>query len=441
MPTELEKKLDEVLTSVVSVQEKCTQLEKDYGDKASETDSTVKANKKHLEDLTAEVQELKNQAEAAKNSTQYLEKLVSRVGKNSEADQKEMTQKDSQLINKYLKTKSGGFEIEKEIHEEQCKHLIEGFCKGVSDEVMQMQVKDLVSQSGPNSGYYLPVTLASKVITRIFETSPLRNLATVTPSGIEGLQFVIDDDEAQSGGWVGETPAERGARTDTPDLGELKIEMHHQEANPRTTDRALMNPGFDAEVWLRRKISDIFARTENRAFLIGNGSKKPTGILTLPAWTTAGTYQRFALEDINSGVAGGYNDVTLKKIQNSLKEAYQARAVWCIRRVNWTDITTLKQDGGNGDYFLDPRSMKNGDSLVLLGKPVIFMDDMPTAAADEYGLMYGDFNEGYTIIDGPGIKTIRDEISIKGKIQFYTTKFVGGAVTNFESIKRYKLSA
>ncbi len=95
----------------------------------------------------------------------------------------------------------------------------------------------------------------------------------------------------------------------------------------------------------------------------------------------------------------------------------------------------------NGRYLLNPRVLAEGAEKILLGKPVVLMDDMPTVAADALSVVYADFNEFYTIVDRFGIRVLRDPYTAKPYIVFYTTKRTGGTVTNFEAGKIQKVEA
>ena len=48
---------------------------------------------------------------------------------------------------------------------------------------------------------------------------------------------------------------------------------------------------------------------------------------------------------------------------------------------------------------------------------------------------YGDFMDGYMIVDRKGINILKDPFTNKPYIKFYTTKRVGGDVCNFEAFK------
>ena len=108
--------------------------------------------------------------------------------------------------------------------------------------------------------------------------------------------------------------------------------------------------------------------------------------------------------------------------------------------MNRIDVVRKLKDG-QGQYLLDPRSMKVGDDLTLLGKRVLFMNDMPSIAANALAMVYGDFTAGYTVVDRIGFRVIRDELTEKPYVKFYTTKRTGGDVTNYESLKIQKLAA
>ena len=207
---------------------------------------------------------------------------------------------------------------------------------------------------------------------------------------------------------------------------------------PRATQKMLDDAGFDIESWLSRKVTDKMTRFENTAFVVGDGSQKPRGFLSLPAWATNGIYERNAIEQIASGAAGEFTGDGVKALQNAVIENYQANAVFGIQRASWEGIITLKD--GIGAYLLDPRSIKVGDDLTLLGKRVIFMNDMPSVANDALAMVYGDFSMGYTVVDRIGFRVIRDEFTNKPFILFYTTKRTGGDVTNYESYKIQKLA-
>lgn len=300
------------------------------------------------------------------------------------------------------------------------------------------EVKTMTTGSNPDGGYLVqPDRRTDVVVTRIFETSPMRAISDIITTGTNEVEIVIDDNEATSGGWVGEVTAPTD--TATAQVGLLKIAVHEQFAMPKVTQKMLDDSYFDIEAWLAAKTNDKLVRTENTAFVSGDGANKPKGFLAYSAWAAAGTYERNKLEQINSGTSAVFTADGLRNLQGSLLEAYQANAVFLTKRDSFTAISLLKD--GTGRYLLNERLLAEGVDVRLLGKKLLFADDMQAAAADSLSVAYGDFGVGYTIVDRMGLRVLRDPYTSKPFIKFYTTKRVGGAVTNYQAIKIQKLAA
>ncbi len=298
--------------------------------------------------------------------------------------------------------------------------------------------KELVGGINPQGGYWLqPERRTDITVDQMFETSPIRSVARVINTVNREIEIIVDDNESISGGWVGET--ETRPETGTADIGQLSIFAHEQFAQPTATRNMLDDAGFDLEAWVQSKSRDIMTRTENTAFVSGDGSKKPKGFLSFPAWSSPGVYERSAIEQRNSGSNGNFTFDSIVKLQNDLKEVYQPRSVFLTKRASFSDILLLKDLEGRSLW--DFELLRQGAQLSLLGKPVMFADDMQAVATDALALIYGDFSVGYTIVDRLGFTLIRDELTLKPFIKFYTIKRVGGTVTNFESLKLLKLTA
>ena len=122
----------------------------------------------------------------------------------------------------------------------------------------------------------------------------------------------------------------------------------------------------------------------------------------------------------------------------ALKARYRENAVFMMKRSSLAAVRKLKD--GDGNYLWTPDfQMKQGGTL--LGFDVIEAEDMPEIAADSLSIAFGDFNESYQIVDRQGVRILRDNLTAKPYVKFYTTKRVGGAVTNFDAIKLMKFSA
>lgn len=430
--TEVKESIEKYATATLKVQEKNDSLEEKLD--AIDVEILTKATEDATKALTT-VDEIRTEMKEMERTSEHLEKVIARIGSGGDdSEAKENAAKAREEFSLYMRTKQAMTDDTVELI---VRSLAQDAFLGVPAERKESEVKTLIAGNNPDGGYFIRPERSATMIKRIFETSPMRAHANIETTSSDSLEMVIDDDEATSGGWTGETST-RG-ETDTPEIGMLVIPAHEQFAQPKATQKMLDDAGFDLESWLGGKVTRKMTRTENTAFVSGDGSQKPRGFLSLSAWSVAGTYERNKLEQINSGVSAQFTGDGIKDLQNSLIEDYQANAIFVMKRASFQNIITLKD--GTGAYLLDPRSLKAGDTKVLLGKEVVFMHDMQAIAADALAMAYGDFGVGYTIVDRIGFRVLRDAFTSKPFIKFYTTKRTGGDVTNYESIKIQKLAA
>ena len=301
---------------------------------------------------------------------------------------------------------------------------------------LELSVKAMSTDVNPDGGYLVYPQLIGTVVDRVFESSPVRGLANVVQTDSTSVEMLIDDNEAGAR-WIGEGAS--GGQTDTPQLGRKVIAVHKMEADPRMTVEMTRSPYISAEAWLTGKVGDRFARLEASAFVTGTGTGQPRGFLTYAAQATSGTYERGQVNQVNMGGAAALTADGLIKVQSALKEAYQGSAVWGMKRATFGAALQLK---GNDSYFFSPVLLRDGQaSMQLLGKPVVFMDDMPDVAANALAVVYADFARFYTIVDGMTLQVLRDPYTNKGFITYYTTKGVGGDVTAFDAAAIGKVAA
>jgi HK97 family phage major capsid protein len=299
------------------------------------------------------------------------------------------------------------------------------------------EVKALSVGSDPDGGFAVTPDMSGRIISIIQETSPVRQVANVVTIGTDALEGVNDLSESTSG-WVGELDARN--ETSTPKIGEWRIPVYEQYAEPRATQKLLDDAMFDIEAYLAGKIADRLSRMENAAFINGNGNKKPRGFLTYSAGVPSSS-NFSVIEQVPTGGAGAFATTnpgdSLINFVYSLKAPYRDKAVFMMKRATLAEVRKLKD--GQGNYLWQPDfQMKQGGTL--LGFDVVEAEDMPAIGASSLSIAFGDFNAGYQIVDRQGIRILRDSFTAKPYVKFYTTKRVGGDVVNFEAIKLLRFS-
>jgi len=299
--------------------------------------------------------------------------------------------------------------------------------------------KSLSAGSDPDGGYLLPPSTVGRMVTKIYEQSVMRQLATVQVISTDKLEGVIDNNEADAG-WVGEL----GTRSDTttPQVGRWEIQAHEMYAMPKTSQKLLDDAAVDVEAWLAGKVADKFSRVEGTAFAAGTGVGQPKGLFSYTTAATGDDTRAWGqFEHVVTGANGAFHTTKADPIQDligAMKGQYLQNATFLMRREVRTAIRKLKE--ATSDKYLWEPSLQAGTPDRLLGYPVAIDQYVPAIATSSLSLAFGDVREAYTIVDRMGVRTLRDPFTAKPYIVFYSTKRTGGGAVNFEAVKFLKFS-
>ncbi len=304
------------------------------------------------------------------------------------------------------------------------------------DNLTPDEVKTLAVGSDPEGGYFVTPDVSGRIITKVYETSPIRQIASQQTISTDRLQGMEDLDEAGAG-YAGERNT--SGNTDTPDVGKYDIPVFWIDTEPKATQQLLDDAAVDIEGWLSNKVSGRFARFENTEFVSG-AANKIRGFAAYPTIADTGggvTWGSFG--HIATGTSAAFPASNpadkLYDLTGLLKDYYLTNARFVTKRAVVTLIRKFKD--GTGNYLWQP-SFVLGVAETIMGYPLTRAEDMPAVGADSLSLAFGDFREGYQIVDRQGVRVIRDNLTSKPYVKFYTTKRVGGAALNFEAIKFLK---
>lgn len=294
--------------------------------------------------------------------------------------------------------------------------------------------KAMMVGGDPQGGYFVTPDVSGRMIKRVFETSPIRQIASVMSISTDALEGIEDLNEAGAG-WVGETGTR--SETTTPDVGKWRIPVHEMYAEPRATQKILDDSAVDIEAWLAMKVADKFARLENTGFVTGDGVAKPRGITDYATLLDSGSGVTWgSIGHVTSGASGAFAasnpaDKIFDMI-GMLKEAYLPNARFLTRRLVVTAMRKFKDS--TGQYLWQP-SLVLGAPETMAGFPITRAEDIPALGSASKSLYFGDFAEAYQIVDRVGIRVLNDPYTAKPYVKFYTTKRTGGGVLNFEAVK------
>jgi HK97 family phage major capsid protein len=303
------------------------------------------------------------------------------------------------------------------------------------------ELKALSVGSDPDGGYLVTPDVSGRMVAKIYESSPIRQVASVVSIGTDSLEGPVDNGEAGAG-WVGEKATR--AETTTPQLGKWIIPVNEVYAEPRATQKVLDDAMIDLEAWLANKVSEKIARVENAAFVAGDGQLKPKGLFSYAfAATTdkAGTRPWGTFEFVGTGTSGAFASTApadaIYDLVYRLKAGYRNNARFMMTRATVGAIRKFKDT--TGQYLWQP-ALTAGQPQTILGYEVVEGEDVPEIVANSYSIAFGDFAETYQIVDRVGVSVLRDPFTLKGWVKFYTRRRTGGGAVNFESMKFLKFA-
>lgn len=307
----------------------------------------------------------------------------------------------------------------------------------VGDQRLTPDVQAALTKGVDSEGGYLaPVEWDRTITDKLKRISPIRENAMVQQITGPGFKKLFNDRTVGSG-WVGET-ASRPATT-TPALGALDFLTGEIYANPAISQQLLDDAAVDLEQWLANEVEGEFSRQEGIAFLSGDGTNKPYGILTyVTGATNAARHPWGAITVTNTGSAAALTGDGFIDLMYSLPGEFAGNAKLYINRLSLGAARKLKD--GQGNYLWQPAYIA-GQPSTLNGAPIVEVPDMPVVGAGNIAALYGDMMMTYLVVDRLGVRVLRDPFTNKPFVHFYTTKRVGGGVYNPEPMKALKVSA
>ena len=266
-------------------------------------------------------------------------------------------------------------------------------------------------------GYLVPDEFERTLVQALEGENTLRSRLHVitTSSGTHKIPVVASKGEAS---WIDEN----GAYPEDDDtFSQVSIDAHKLGTIIKVSEELLNDSAFDLESYFSAEFARRIGAKEEEAFITGNGSSKPTGIL----------------ESAEVGVtAASATAITADEIIDlfySLKAPYRKNAVWVVNDSTIKAIRKLKD--GNGQYIWQP-ALKDGDFDTLLGRPVLTSAYMPEIATKAKPVMFGDLSF-YWVGDRQGVtfKRLNERYADMGQVGFLTSKRLDGKLTLPEAIK------
>lgn len=383
-------------------------------------DAALKAEKKEREELEAKL----NRMNLSGHSEESAKRVIEIKSFNSD-----LSGINSARNRSFTPLDEAGYESYKKAQDH---YLREGKENLTADEVKTLSVG-----SDPDGGYFVTPDVGGRIVKRVYETSPVRQEASIITISTDALEGVEDLGEAGAG-YAGEQA--QGSDTTTPQVGKWRIQPYWIDTEPKATQQLLDDANVDIEGWLSDKVSNKFSRFENAEFVTGAANKIRGFMLGYTPASDSGSGVTWGTVGfIGTGASADFaatNPVNnLHDIIGLLKNDYLLNAKFYTRRSVITKIRKFKDTTGQ-TIWMPPSGA--GYTETIMGYSIVRMEDISALAANSYSLAFGDLRQAYQIVDRSGIRVLRDPFTSKPFIKFYTTKRTGGGLVNFEAIKLLK---
>lgn len=280
-------------------------------------------------------------------------------------------------------------------------------------------------------GYFAPVEWDRSVVNKLKIVSPMRSIATVQSVSTNAFTKVYND-RVTGSGWVGEKSAR--TETATPGLDSETFTLGEIYANPAATQRILDDALINVEEWLSGEVDTEFAYQEGLAFVSGDGTNKPRGIMD---YQSGSDHPWGAIPTVQTGAAAALKLEGLIDLVYDLPSERTPNARFVMNRKTQGAIRKIKD--GNGNFIWQP-GLQAGQPANILGFPVTELAAMPDIGAGNIPIIFGDFS-GYLVLDRVGIRVLRDPFTNKPFVHFYVTKRVGGGVVDPTLFRYHKVEA
>lgn len=248
--------------------------------------------------------------------------------------------------------------------------------------------RTMVAGTDPEGGYLVaPQQWVESLIKRLDDAVPMRGLATVhTLTEAASLGIPTLDTDMNDADWTSEIAT--GSQDDALRLGKRELVPNPLAKRTKISRKLLRLTNGKAEDLVQERLAYKFAVSMEKAYMTGDGNKKPLGVFTASA---AGISTG---RDVTIGSAGtipltSASADQLIDAKYTLKAAYWKNARWMFHR-DLIRITRKLKDS-QGMYLWKPGLSDEPDTILEV--PFVASEWAPnTISASQYVGMIGDFS-------------------------------------------------
>ena len=270
-----------------------------------------------------------------------------------------------------------------------------------------------------DGGYLVPQEFENTLIDALAEENLVRKLAHVitTDTGDKVIPMVKNHGTAS---WMDENAL---VPESDDEFDQISVGAHKLGTFIKVSDELMSDSAFDIADYIAKEFARRMGAKEEEAFFVGNGTKKPTGILADTDGADVGVTLNSAAITADSLIDLFY----------SLRAPYRRNAVWIM---NDSSVKAIRKLKDKNDQYLWQTALTAGTPDTILNRPVYTSPYVPEVAAGNKVMIFGDL-QYYWIVDRQGrvFKRLNELFATTGQVGFMTTQRVDGKMVLPEAVK------
>jgi HK97 family phage major capsid protein len=173
------------------------------------------------------------------------------------------------------------------------------------------------------------------------------------------------------------------------------------------SEELLTDAAFDLEAYLREEFAERIGVLEDTAYLVGDGSAKPTGLLPNVATVTAGAAAAIDFDDVLALI-------------HAVPSTYRRNRDELAFMVNDATVLALSLLKDGNEQYIWQAAVQAGQPDTVRGYPMIENPDMPVVAADARSVLFGNFRRAYLIrdVNGVSFQRLNELYAANGQVGF-----------------------
>ena len=252
-----------------------------------------------------------------------------------------------------------------------------------------------------DNGAVIPSSIANKIISKVYDISPIYQLATrYNVGGTLSIPYYDESSQVITMAYATEFT---DLESTSGKFASIELKSFLAGVLTKISKSLINNSQFDIVNFVIDKMAEAIARWIEKELLVGT-SGKIEGLSTVT-------------QKVETASATAITADELIDLQEAIPDVYQAGAIWIMNKATRTAIRKLKDNDGN--YILNKDATAKW-GYTLFGKDVYTSDNMPGMEAGKTAIYYGDMS-------GLAVK-LSEEMNIEVLREKFATQHAVGVV-------------